>query len=234
MKNNAREEILNQLNAAKDTDYKEFNCKLIPGVDTKKVIGVRIPKVRDIAKKLARGDYKEYIKSLPKDCMYEERMIHGMVIGYGEKDFQQWKKLTTDFVPKICDWATCDSCSSTMKIVNKNLNESWDFLKEFCKATGEYEKRFGVVMIMDYFIREEWIDKTLVQLEKVNTKEYYVMMAVTWAISVCYVKFPEKTEKVLAGNRLDDKTQNKAIQKIRESYRVSKEDKERLKELKRK
>lgn len=236
-----REEILQELMAAKDEAYKEFNCRLIPGVDIDKVIGIRIPKVRTVAKKLAKENFREYIDQLPRDCMYEERMIHGMAIGYATHDYDEWEEAVSQFIPYIHDWATCDSCASTMKIVRKEPERGMRFLRSLLKADGEFKKRFGLVMIMDHFVNgsapdrdPKYIKSILNDAAAVDTEKYYVMMAVAWLISVCFVKFPEETEELLQSGRLDDVTQNKAIQKIRESYRVPKEEKERLKELKRK
>ena len=101
-------------------------------------------------------------------------------------------------------------------------------------STQEYEIRFAVVCLLDFFIQEDFIDRILSFFSSIHHDGYYVKMAIAWAVSVCYVKFPEKTESFLLQNTLDDFTHNKAIQKIRESFRVSKEKKEKLKQWKRK
>lgn len=228
-----REEVLKKLKAKRDENYKSFNTKLIPGVDLSKVLGVRLPDIRTIAKEVAKGDYQAYIKELPKDCYYEERMVHGMVLGYGKLTWEEWKKLTPAFVKHIHDWATCDSCSSGMKIIKKNREEGWDYLQQFLGAKGEYEVRFGITMLMDHYCKEsEYTDRIIEAVRAIDRDDYYIMMARAWLISVMYVHFPEKTEKLFTDGVLDKVTHNKAIQKIRESNRVDACDKERLNAMK--
>ena len=117
--------------------------------------------------------------------------------------------------------------------MKKDQEEWFAFLKTYAVSGKEYEIRFALVAMLDYFINEEYIDQVLEILGQVRHEGYYVKMAAAWAVSICYVKFPEKTEGFLKKDLLDDFTHNKSIQKIRESYRVSKEDKERLKTLRR-
>lgn len=228
-----RDEIMKQLTAARDDAYKEFNCRLIPGVDPERVLGIRVPRLRKIAAGLARQDYLSYISELPDDCWFEERMIHGMVIGYAKLEYLQWEELARGFVPHIHDWATCDSCSSTMKIVRKEPEKAMKYLRGLLRTDGEYAKRFGIVMMMDHFLTDETAEDVLAELAAVDTEKYYVMMAAAWAVSVGYVKYPQLTEDLLQSGALDDATQNKAIQKIRESYRVSAEEKRKVLEYKR-
>lgn len=223
-----RNEILQQLMKEREENYKDFNCKLIPGVDKNRVLGIRIPKLRKIAKEISNANYMEYIKELPQDCYYEERMIHGMILGYIKIEIEKEFGLIRDFVPYINDWATCDSVATGLKKSRKNLKATRVFLDEFLKSKEEYKSRFGVVMLLAHFINEDYIDDVLSQMATLETDRYYVMMAVAWTVSVCYIKFPDKTTKLFESNRLDGITQNKSIQKIRDSYRVAKEDKEKL------
>ena len=117
----------------------------------------------------------------------------------------------------------------------RDFPEEWmPFIKIYLASKQEYELRFAVVCLLDFFVNETYIEQVLDVLVQVHHDGYYVKMAVAWAISVCYVKFPEKTEKILEENLLDDFTHNKSIQKIRESYRVTKENKERLQKMRRK
>ena len=166
--------------------------------------------------------------------MYEELMVRGMMIGYARLSKEEQRRELEAFVPYINNWAICDCCCATYKFMKKGQEEWFAFLKVYADSVQEYEIRFALVSMLDFFINEEYIDQVLEILGKVRHEGgYYVKMAAAWAVSVCYVKFPEKTEVFLRKNLLDDFTHNKAIQKIRESYRVSKEEKERLKELRR-
>lgn len=229
-----REEIYKRLQNSSEEGYKKFSCKLNPTVDPDSVMGVRIPVLRALAKELAKGDFREYIQELPEDCAFEERMIHGMILGYCKVSWEEWCQLVEGFVPHIKDWATCDSAAMTMKIIQKHPEEGWTFLQQFLSDKGEYARRFGAVMLLANFIREDYADRVLAAYEEMDREPYYVMMAVAWGVSHCYTAFPQKTEQFLKKESLDVKTHNKAIQKIRESYRVDREDKDRLKEMKRK
>lgn len=109
----------------------------------------------------------------------------------------------------------------------------WKFLEQYINSKNEYEIRFALVMYLNYYLTDEYIDEILHKIDKITNKEYYVQMAIAWLLSFAYIKQKKKTEKYLLKNNLDEFTQNKAIQKICESYRVSNENKEKLRKLKR-
>lgn len=222
-----RSELQNHI----DEKYKQFHTSLVPGLT--KMLGVRIPVLRELAKKAAREDYNGFAEEFQPQC-YEEVMIRGMMIGYARLSIEEQKKELQKFVPFINNWAVCDSCCTTYKFMKKNQEAWFAFLESYLNSSQEYEIRFAVVCFLDFFIQEAFIDRILSCFSNIHHEGYYVKMAVAWAVSVCYVKFPEKTEEFLLDNTLDDFTHNKAIQKIRESCRVSKEDKERLNKWKRK
>lgn len=219
--------IRKKLFELKDDKYKEFHSSLCPGVDT--IIGVRVPILRKYAKELAKGNWKESFKQIKNDY-YEEIMLQGMIIGIAIKDIEELKKYLEEFIPKIDNWAVCDVCCGGLKLTQKNLEVMWEFLQKYLKSDKEFEIRFGIVMLLDYYINKEYIDKILKIFDVTKHDGYYVKMAVAWAISVCYIKFPKVTEQYLDNSNLDEFTYKKSIQKIRESYRVTPEQKRRLKE----
>lgn len=227
-----RDDILKELYSMQDLQYREFHKKLVPNVEEDKIIGIRVPMLKKFAKQIAKEKGEEALDMLCKihcsELYYEERLLAGVLLGNLKLSVEDWKEKILNFVPLINNWGVCDSSCSGMKIVNKNKAEVWDFLEQFIEDDREYYMRFGVVMTMDYYIDEEYIDRTLERLLKVKTDYYYVMMAVAWAISVCFVKFPQKTMEIIKGNKLDEITHNKSIQKIRESNRVDKETKDEL------
>lgn len=232
-----RQELLQQLQQLAEETYKDFNCKLIPGLDKNQVLGVRIPAIRKLAKKLVKGDWQSYLSEMENcETYYEEILLQAMVIGAAKMDSDLRLHYIARFVPRIDNWAVCDTFCSDLKFADKQENRQlvWDFLQPYLASNEEYEMRFGIVMLLGHYIDQEYIDRILKIMESISHEGYYVKMAVAWALSMCYVTFPEKTEILLRGNQLDHFTQNKTIQKIRESYRVSGEDKERLKGLKRK
>lgn len=228
---NVTEWVRAELKGNVDDKYREFQKSLVPGMEN--IQGVRLPVIRKIAQRAAKEDYRDFAEHADI-AVYEELMIRGMMIGYANLDRKERETELIKVVPLIDNWGVCDSCCTTYKFM-KNDQEDWfSFIKNYLYSGREFEIRFAVVCMLDFFINEEFIDRVLKLLSEVHHDGYYVKMAVAWALSVCYVKYPEKTEPILRNNILDDFTQNKTIQKIRESYRVSKEDKERLNHWKRK
>jgi 3-methyladenine DNA glycosylase AlkD len=223
-----RQDLLNLA----DKKYKEFHSSLCPGTDN--IIGVRVPVLRNYAKKLSKQEnFKDYI-SFNKTIYYEEVMLQGMLIGFIKNtDIKEILTTVKDFVPKIDNWAVCDIFCAGLKVVNKNKETVWNFIQKYLKSKKEFELRFALVMILDYFTDEKHINEVLNIFDNVKHDGYYVKMAIAWAISVAFVKFPETTMKYLKQNNLDDWTYNKGLQKICESLRVSKETKEKIKKMKR-
>lgn len=227
MNGRIREELLK----LSEEKYREFSSRLIPGVDN--ILGVRLLHLRKIAKNIAKEDWRKYLKNA-NDTHFEEVMLQGMVIGYvNDSNIEEILVYIKNFIPKINNWSVCDSFSSGLKITNKNKEIVWEFLKKYLSSEEEYEVRFAVVMLLNYYIDEEYIRKALKELDKVNHNGYYVKMAVAWAVSVCYVKFEDITLEYLNNNNLDDFTYNKSLQKICESLKVDKERKFLIKSMKR-
>ena len=148
--------------------------------------------------------------------------------------FEEKKPYLDVFVGKIDNWSVCDSTCSGMKPQSgENVEAFFAYAVCLAKDRREFVARFGIVMLLDHFITDTYIDEVLQVLDEVSHDGYYVKMAVAWAISICYVKFEEKTMVLLRENTLDDFTYNKSLQKITESYRVTKEDKARIRSMKR-
>lgn len=224
------DEIREKIFELADEKYKEFHSGLCP--NTNNIVGVRVPVLRNYAKELAKGDFRNYLTNA-KDEYYEEVMLQGMVIGLAKMELEERLDYIKRFVPKIDNWAICDVFCAGLKFVNKNKEKVWKFLKQYLKSNKEFEIRFGVVMLLDFYITEDYIDRVIKILNEIKHEGYYVKMAVAWAISICYIKFPKETMKLLQENELDDFTYNKALQKIIESYRVSEEDKKMIRTMKR-
>lgn len=225
------EKIREELFKLQDLNYKKFHSKLCP--NTKNIIGVKIPELRKIAKKIARENPEKFLNTTQTQY-YEEKMLYGLVIGYMKLDFKNLLYYLDKFVPMIDNWAVCDSCISTYKFTKKYKKEMWKYIQKYLKSDKEFELRFAIVMIMDYYLEEEYLEKVLNVYNNINHEGYYVKMAVAWAISICYIKFPQITELFLKNNNLNNFTYNKALQKIIESNRVSKQTKEKIKLMKRK
>lgn len=224
------EQIRAHLFELADETYQSFQQNLCPGVD--QIIGVRIPKMRDYAKELAKGDWETYLANA-WDGYTEEIMMQGFVIGYIKTDIETRLKYLAMFVPKINSWATCDSPCMGMKFIKKNQARVLEFIQPYLMSEREYEVRFGIVTLMDHFVDEEHIDYILKVIEETKYEGYYVKMAAAWTLCECYLKFREKTLAFLKKTQMDTWTYNKGIQKMRESRRVSDEDKIMLNSMKR-
>jgi 3-methyladenine DNA glycosylase AlkD len=224
--------IKKQLLALADPGYQKFSSSLLPNVEANSIIGVRLPQLRKISKQLAKADWKSYLKTASDDT-FEEIMLQGMVIGSIKADIDEVLPHVADFIKKINNWSVCDSFCSGLKLPLTYPEKMWDFLQSYLKDTREYHLRFGVVMLLNYYIDEQHIEEVLSLLDSIRHDGYYVKMAVAWAISVCYVKLPERTMEYLKNNALDDFTYNKALQKITESRRVDQKTKLLIRSLKR-
>lgn len=214
-----------------DEDYKKFSSSLLPNIDN--ILGVRLPDLRKLAKKVAKDDWRKFIASADNQY-FEEIMLQGMVLGYVKTSIEEILSYVTEFIPKIDNWSVCDSFCGGLKFTKNNMEHVWNFIQPFLSSNKEYEVRFAVVMLLDFYINDEYIDRVIKLLDNVNHPGYYAKMAVAWAVSICYVKFPKKAMDYLKNNTLDDFTYNKSLQKICESLRVDKETKKIIKAMKRK
>ena len=158
-------------------------------------------------------------------------MVKGFLIGYKKCDIDERLKVLSDFVPLIDNWAVCDCVCSTLKFTEKNRQAVWDFLMQYIDGT-EYEVRFLVVMLMNYYLVDEYIDRVNNILLSIDREEYYINMAVAWALSVAFVKYENAVMEIFENKTLPVWVHNKAIQKTCESFRVSKETKSYLRTLK--
>lgn len=228
--------IREQLLGLAEEDYKKFSENLLPGVEG--VLGIRMPVLRQIAKEITRGNWREYLdeaaQEITVDSLHEEIMLQGLVLGYAKMEREERVIYLDDFVPKIQNWAVCDSCTMGFKFMQKEPEFWHSYIIKYLESDEEFKLRFLLISLLAHFIDEKHIAEILDICNNIRNDGYYVKMGVAWLVSVCYVKFPEETERFLKMNHMDDFTHNKSIQKIRESYRVSREDKDRLTLLKRK
>ena len=215
-------DIRERLFAAQDTEFRDFSVKLIPGCEN--MIGVRTPVMKAIAKDIAAGDWRGTLKSMSTDYQ-EERIVRGFVICYAKMGLDERMGYVESQVALMDNWAVCDSFFFRPKA--SESDRYFEFAKSFIPREREYDRRFGIVTMMK-FVDDDHIDEILSLMDGVKDDRYYVNMAVAWTLSVCYVKYPEMTERYLDSCSLDDFTYNKTIQKICESFRAKPEDKARL------
>ena len=225
---NIKQRLINE----SEKDFQKFSASLIPNINN--VLGVRLPKLRKIAKEIYKnGDWQEFINLRDFEYM-EETMLKGMIIGLVKQPPLKILELVRNFIPEIDNWSVCDCFCSGLKFVKDNKELVWNFIQPYFKSKNEYDIRFAYVILLSYYIDINFIDKALKIIDGFKDERYYTKMAVAWALSICYIKFPEKTLEYLKISKLDNWTYNKGIQKICESLRVDKSTKTMLKSMKKK
>jgi 3-methyladenine DNA glycosylase AlkD len=258
MEKTDKEQLRDNLTELADEKYRLFMSSLLPGIDN--ILGVRMPALHKLAREIARGDWRVFLERPGDNACYEETkhqpgdkgcfgdkmprrednlyfeeiMLRGLVIGYAKADITERLRYVESFVPEVNNWAICDSFCGGLKFTVNNKERVWNFLQPYFASNKEYRLRFGIVMLLNFYIEDQYIDRVLKVLDGVNHDGYYVKMAAAWAISICYVKQPDKTMEYLKSSNLDDFTYNKALQKIIESNRVGKETKDLIHSMKRK
>lgn len=226
------DELRSLLETLAEPDFQRFSSSLIPNISSDRVLGVRLPKLREIAKQIARADWRTYLAQAT-DSSFEETMLQGMVIGYAKDGLSEIQKYIAWFVPKIDNWSICDSFCTGLKVAKAYPDEMWEFVVPYVKSDREYAIRFGVVMLLTYYVDTKHRKDAMDLLEAVRHESYYVKMAVAWAISIYYVNFPKETLEFLLHCSLDDFTYHKSLQKITESRQVDADTKKQIRSLKR-
>ncbi len=216
------EEVREQLFQLQDLDYQKFQRNLCPGVSH--MIGVRIPDLRKIVKKILKQDFRIYLAP-HENRFYEEMMIEGLLIATSKIALEEKLNYLKKFVPKIDNWAICDTVCASFHFSKAELPIVWNFCKQYQKSKKEFELRFLVVMMMDYFLIEEYQEQVLQIIDSLDCDYYYTNMAVAWLLSVFYTKNRKRVILYLRENHLSPFAYQKTIQKILESNRVSIEDK---------
>ena len=218
--------ILEKFSELSDPKYKAFNESLIPGTST--AYGVRVPAIRNIARAVIKSSPEDFLKVSRPDS-YEEIRLRGMVIAGMKLPVSDKLPLIEGFLPLIDNWAVCDTFCGDIKLRSPEEKRLiWEFMEPLFCDPREFYARFVLVMFLGHFVEPDYILRGLGAIEALTQEQYYVRMAAAWAVSVCYVKFPGETLPLLQRRTLPKFTQNKSIQKIRESYRVPKEDKDML------
>ena len=177
--------IQKELFSLQDKEYMKFLSKLTPNVSEDTIIGVRIPKIRKLAKKLVKNnEYEDFLKELPHKY-YDENLLHGAIISES-KDFENCIKLLDNFLPFVDNWAVCDTISP--KIFKKYKKELIEKIKEWSQSDKTYTCRFGVEMLMTHFLDEDFKKEYLEVVADIHSEEYYVKMAVAWFFATALAK----------------------------------------------
>lgn len=223
------EEVRKKLFQLQDIKYREFHSGLCPGISN--IIGVRVPEIRKLVKELLNDNYIEYLDNTVNEY-YEETMIEGLIITTSKMNMDEKIYYLKKFVSKIDNWAICDICCSGFKLKEIDKDKLWNFILEYKSSDKEFELRFMIVVMMNYFLDGNHFDDILKIIDSIKVDYYYTNMAIAWLVSVAFVKNREYTLKYLKNNNLSNFTYNKSLQKIIESNRVTKQDKVIIRKLK--
>lgn len=209
------QKFVDYLFSFEDLEYKNFNSKLVL---KNNLIGIRVPILKKIAKELAKGNYKEFI-SIMNHNYHEEVLIHGLILGYIKDPMNYFD----DYIKYMNDWQSCDITISNMKYFK--YNQDINYIKKYLYH------RVGYVILLTYYIKDEYIDELYNIVDNYNSDNYYVKMAVAWLLSYLIIYDKNRAVKYLKKSKLDDFTYNKGIQKAIESKKIK--DKKWLKDSKR-
>ena len=226
--------IRRELEGLADPAYREFQARLVPTVDPARIIGVRTPALRSLAKRLARerpDDARAFLDALPHET-YDEMNLHGELIGRVAKTPQEAFGLLDAFLPHVDNWATCDLVR--VPALGRDLPATLERIRGWVAAEPEYAVRFGIVQLTALFLGDAFDPSQLDLVAEISRPEYYVNMARAWYFSFALVRQPAATLPLFERRppALDAWTHNKALQKARESRRVTPEQRAYLQSLK--
>lgn len=235
--NNMSQDIITQIRAElfamQDLSYRDFHSKLIPNIDNEVIIGVRTPELRKYSKELFKtrnGEAMAFLSVLPH-TYYEENNVHAFLIEQ-IKDYDECIRALNAFLPYVDNWATCDMMSP--KVFKKHLPKLLTDIRHWISAEHTYMVRFAIGMLMKFYLDEAFLPEYPEMVAKVRSGEYYINMMIAWYFATALAKQYDAILPYIEENRLDVWTHNKAIQKAIESYRITKEQKDYLRTLKRK
>lgn len=223
------EEIQRRLFELQDLKYQAFQCKLMPTVNPETVIGVRTPDLRKLARDYSKtSEASEFLKNLPHKY-YDENNLHGFLIET-IKDYPDAVAAVNAFLPYIDNWATCDLLSP--KIFKKHLSEFYEQIKTWLKSDRIYTVRFGIEMLMSFYLDDNFKPEMLELVACIRSDEYYINMMIAWYFATALAKQYDAALPFIREQRLEKWTHNKTIQKAIESSRISDETKAYLRTLK--
>lgn len=225
------DDIRKELRKLQDTGYRDMQVTIIPSVSADSIIGVRTPALRQLAKEFSKHeDVSLFLEELPHKY-FEENQLHAFILS-GMKDAESCIELVDAFLPYVDNWATCDQMSP--KIFKKNKKLLLEYVDKWIRSDHTYVKRFAIGMLMEHFLDEDFKTSYLTRVSKIRSDEYYVNMMTAWYFATALAKQYEAALPFIEKHKLDIWTHNKTIQKAVESYRITPEQKEYLKTLKRK
>ena len=223
-----REEILKELYRLQDVPYADFQAKLIPNLPREVFIGVRTPDLRKLAKRLAKEDCQAFLADLPHRT-FDENQLHAFLLAE-EKDFDACLRQVEAFLPFVDNWATCDQLSP--KAFRREPERLLPAIEGWLASGRTYTVRFGIGMLMQHFLDDAFDPQYPEWVAEIRSEQYYIKMMIAWYFATALAKQWDACVPYIEQRRLDRWTHNKAIQKARESRRITSERKAQLAALK--
>ena len=220
--------IKERLFQLQDLKYRDFTAKLIPNIDKETIIGIRTPALRQLIKDIDQEEADAFMQQLPHHYL-EENNLHGYMIA-NFKDFDCIIQALEKFFPYIDNWATCDTI--TPKVFKKNTDKLLPHIDKWLSNGETYAVRFGIRMLMAFYLDEKFKPSLLSKVANIRSEEYYINMMIAWYFATALTKQYTATVTYIEQRKLPEWTHRKAIQKARESRRISDEQKEYLNSLK--
>lgn len=217
--------FINYLYSLENKTYGDFAHKITPG--DFEIIGINIPTLRKIAKDICKSNYKDFI-NVSKSGIFEIKMLRALVIS-SINDPLEFRQYFDIFLPEIDNWAICDTFINTSKVIKKDKSYFFRKSRDLICENSEYSNRVGFVIILNYFVEDDYIDSILTLIDNFKSEYYYANMALSWLLAECYIKERDRTKEFLLNANLSPEVKKMTTRKIKDSFRVDESDKNWLK-----
>jgi len=229
----SKDKILRDLNSFAENEYKKFSSALSPTLDKERVLGVRLPKIKKYAAEIVYSGEGERVLLESEPYLLEEKLLFAFILGKIKLPYEDKKSFVQKYIPYIESWSECDCAVSAFRFIEKHEDDFWQFLQPYLNSESEYPVRFALYCFTGYYLKGDRASEVISVAAKIKSEYYYVKMAVAFLLATAYIYRGEEVYAVLSGGALDGFTHNKTISKICESFRIPKEEKERVKRLRR-
>jgi len=225
-------EFILYLKSLADEKYKKFHSGLVK-TSACEIIGIRLPELRRIAKEILKGNAGLFLEICGTEYL-EEAMLRSLITAQLKGSFDEVCTRVDKLIPYIDNWAVCDTFCTSFKQIKKFEREFFDHISVYLNSDDPWTQRIAFVLMLDYYVKDEYIDRVQNSVLSNNSEEYYVQMAKAWLLSIVCISYPERVFNILENGLLDKKTHNMTIQKCVDSFRISESDKNVLKLLRKK
>lgn len=220
--------LVDYLKQIANEKYRNFSKGLIPGDFV--MLGVNIPSLKKIAKSIYKGNWQDFLM-VDDEEIFELKFLKGQVIA-NIKDIGEYETRFWEYLPSITDWSLCDSFIMASKVISKDRHRFFPIVEVLIRSKDEFKNRIGFIILLGYFVNEDYFEKILPLIDGFKSDKYYANMGLAWLLSQMYAKNPLKTYEFIKRAQLSQEVKNYTVRKVRDSYKVSKEDKEKILDFK--